>query len=148
MPRRLVFVLPTLLLMAACGGSAPAGEPPPPEAPAEATVAAPSAAASGSGGLVLGDWKTYPEPPGEDLDPETVEPLDDDRWARVSAELACAGRVERGDPSAHGSAARRVLHHHKTTAKAVMDYGIAINVDPTRATTLGERVAAAAERCR
>jgi hypothetical protein len=98
--------------------------------------------------LELGDWTTYPDPPVAELEPEGTEPLDDDRWARVSAELACAGRVERGDAGAHRVAARRVLHFHKTTAKAVMDYGIAVNLDAARASRLGELVAGAAERCR
>ncbi len=128
------------VLALGCGGTAASVEQTPPPAPVAEAPAEP--------GLELGDWTEYPDPPGEELEPEQTVPLDDDRWARVSAELACAGRVERGDAGAHRLAARRVLHHHKTTAKAVMDYGIAINLDPERALRLGDLVAAAAERCR
>ena len=123
----------------ACSGPTASGDPVP--VPAEAPVTAPASA------LELGDWTTYPAPPGEDLEPEQTKPLDDDRWARVSAELACAGRVERGDAGAHRLATRRVLHFHQTTAAAVMEYGIALNLDPERALRLGELVATAAERC-
>ncbi len=135
------MLLVAALLVSACSGAgesvAPAVAPPAAEA---ATPEAP--------GLQLGDWTTYADPPAEELEPDQIVALDDDRWARVSAELACAGRVERGDAGAHRLAARRVLHHHETTAEAVMDYGIAVNLDPARATRLGALVATAAERCR
>ncbi len=94
--------------------------------------------------LVVGDWSRYPAASGETW---PTAPLDDERWARVTAELACAGRSRRGDPDAHRRAAEAILQEHKTTAGAVMDHGIEVNADPTRALRLGERVAAAAEAC-
>lgn len=91
-------------------------------------------------------WRSYPAAPGVDEWP--VQPLDDARWTRASADLACAGRALHGDPDAHHQAARRILFRHQTTAQALMDYGVAVNQDGPRALALGADVAASAERCR
>ena len=128
-------------LLIGCGDRAPNAS------GAEASPAQAVDVASGPA-LELGDWTTYPDPSSEELPAEATEPLDDDRWARVSAELACAGRVVRGDPGAHRLASRRVLQFHKTTGKAVMEYGVEVNLDAGKAARLGSLVAAAAERCR
>jgi hypothetical protein len=76
-----------------------------------------------------------------------MTPLDDARWVQVSADLACAGRANHGDPEAHQDAARRILFHHHTDGRRVMDYGIAVNQDAERAVRLGTQVADAAVAC-
>ena len=96
--------------------------------------------------VVVGDWTSYGEP--EDEAEWPTETLTSARWAQVSAELACAGRANHGDPEALTAASRRILAHHRTTGPAVMNFGIAVNDDPTRAHALGEAVAAATEACR
>jgi hypothetical protein len=104
--------------------------------------AAPAAAATP---LALGDWRRYPPAPAKD---GPLDPLDDARWALLSAELGCAGASFHGDPDSHRAAARAILHHHRSSAQAVMDYGVAVNGDPAKALRLGEQVALAVERCR
>lgn len=135
-PHRLWMLL--VFALAACG-SAPGGtDEPKPSPPREAaTDGLPDA-------LSLGDWASYAAPEGEEW---PVTGLDDLRWAIVTAELACVDRARQGDPEAQGDGSRRVLAHHRTSAAAVMDYGIAVNGDATRATRLGELVAVAAENC-
>jgi hypothetical protein len=128
------------LSLAACGSSPPADATPTPAATTE-TSALPGAL---PGALTLGGWQDYATPEAKEW---ATADLDDLRWAVVSAELACVDRAHQGDPDAQTAGSRRVLAHHRTTAAAVMDYGIDINGDATRATTLGELVAAAAERC-
>ena len=139
-----VCSLALLFVVAGCGGG---GAPnlSPGEAPAAAVVESVEGHAPE---LLIGDWTAYPDPPGDDLEPSETVPLNDARWPRVAAELACAGRVKRGDADAHRLAARRVLHFHQTSAQAVMDYGIAVNLDAGRAARLGSLVASAAEHCR
>jgi hypothetical protein len=68
--------------------------------------------------------------------------------ATASAELACAGRAFLGDPHKQRSASDRILHHHHTSAQEVMEFGIRLNEDPSRAQSSGGLVAEAAERCR
>ena len=104
MRSRDVSCLLALMMLSACSR---AGTAPPSAEPTPAVVQI--AAASTAGALVLGDWTTYAEPEGQGVEPEEIVPLDDDRWMRVSAELACAGRVERGDAGAQRAAAARVL---------------------------------------
>ena len=139
MPDRRPLLL-FVLALAACGSS-PSTPPPTPSPEATATPSAPGALPDA---LVLGLWSEYPAP---DADEWAVAPLDDLRWAVAAAELACSDRAHQGDMEAQREGARRVLAHHQTTAAAVMDYGIAVNADPDRATELGERVAVAAENC-
>ncbi len=93
----------------------------------------------------VGDWSSYAEP--EEAEWPT-EPLDDARWAVVSAELACAARANHGDPDAQRKASRKILAHHETTGPEVMEHGIAVNADPEKALKMGEAVAAATEACR
>lgn len=96
--------------------------------------------------LAAPSWRTYAEPPARD--DWAASTLDDARWVRVSADLACAGRALHGDPDAHHQAARRILFHHQTHSAAVMDYGIGVNQDSRRALKLGAEVATAVEACR
>ncbi len=93
---------------------------------------------------LVGEWRTYADP-GDDWE---SEPLDDARWMHASAELACVGRAHHGAPDRHRVALRQVLAHHRTTAAAVMDYGVLVNEDGTRALELGAQVAQAAQTCR
>ncbi len=143
----LIFVLP----LAACGGGGSDGPTEqettsPPEAPTADDQDGVAATDAGPPGAVsVGDWSAYAAAPEEDW---AVRPLDADRWAVTSAELACAGRANHGDPDALRAASRRILHHHETTAVAVMEFGIEVNADPERALRLGEVVASATERCR
>jgi hypothetical protein len=124
-----------LILIAACsrGGTPKVATPGVEPSPAAADV------------LQLGDFRAYPRPSGMDW---ATEPLDDARFAKVSAELACVGRIHHGNPGEHTLAASAVLAQHRTTGDAVMAYGVTVNADPARATALGERIAAAAESCR
>lgn len=126
-----------MLSLAACGST----EAPPEPATQAATPTA--AVPEPSGALTLGDWANYPAAPAE---VESAE-LTDRRWAQVTAELACVDRAHQGDPDAQTDGAARVLAHHRTTAEAVMDFGIAVNADVARAHTLGDLVASAAETC-
>ena len=94
---------------------------------------------------LLADWRGYAEPEAATW---PTEPLADERWAQVTAELGCVGRAHHGNPGAHRAAMNKVLAHGRTTADAVMEYGIGVNADPTRAHALGGRVAEAVQRCR
>ena len=133
---RLVLALLALALVA-CPSSEPAPVDPVPDEPSTGDWLA---------STLVGDWRAYPDP-GSDGEWES-EPLDDARWMRISAELACIGRAHHGDPEAHRAAMRQVLAHHKTSAKDVMDYGITINEDGDRARELGAKVSDAAQTCR
>ncbi len=78
-----------------------------------------------SSSLTLGQWKTYPE---QEVDKEWLqEPLDARRWAQVSAELACAGRSNRGDPEAHRRFTRNIVAHHRTSLAEVSSFSTRIN---------------------
>ena len=131
-------LLCVLALLSACSSAStsPVAPPIPPEIPGGDVVAS---------GLV-GDWRGYGDPADEGEWERA--PLDDDRWARITAELACIGRAHHGDPEEHRAAMRRVLAHHRSDARAVMDYGVAVNADAARAHTLGAQVAEAAQVCR
>lgn len=140
---RLLMLAAVLIALAACGGDSPEAE--------AATVTADegdgSAMAEPDGrpdAVQVGDWSAYGEPP----EAWASDPLTPARWAQVSAELACAGRANHGDPEAHTASSRRILAHHKTTAEDVMSFGIEVNTDAARAHSLGELVAAATETCR
>jgi hypothetical protein len=97
------------------------------------------------GAVEVGDWSAYGEP---ERDEWKTDPLTPQRWVHVSAELACAGRANHGDEGSLEDSSRRILAHHRTTAEAVMTFGIGVNQDPEQAHTLGELVATAAETCR
>ena len=92
----------------------------------------------------IGAWEDYPPPEGEDWD---TRPLTPGTWATATAELACSGRALQGDPDRHRAASRGILNHHATTAETVMNFGIRLNEDSSRAQKLGAVVADAAERC-
>ncbi|MCP4868762.1 MAG: hypothetical protein GY898_08590 [Proteobacteria bacterium] len=140
---RLLMLATVVVALAACGPD-PVEAPPTPEAPEDGDGSAMVEAESGLDRVQVGDWTAYGEP-DEAWD---TDPLTATRWAHVSAELACAGRANHGDPEAHTAASRRILAHHKTTAEAVMTFGIEVNGDEARAHSLGELVAAATETCR
>lgn len=113
---------------------------PPLPAVAEPTVSV------GALALSLASWRSYaPAPLTDDW---AQSPLDDASYVQVSAELACAGRANHGDPEAHHQAARRILFHHGTRAEMVMNYSIAVNQDGPRAVRLGAQVAEATDGCR
>lgn len=128
-----------VVLLVACPSSPepvtadPTGTPTDPEPTADAVASD-----------LVGDWRSYADP-GDEWD---AEPLDEERWMRVSAELACIGRAHHGDPDQHRSAMRQVLAHHRTQAADVMEFGVQINQDAARSHALGARVATAAQNCR
>lgn len=136
------LALALFLTVSACSAGGTPTDPPEPTA-----ALADDGVADESGATVdVGDWGTYAEPTaGVDW---PTGPLDEERWAQVTAELACAGRAHHGDPEAHTTASRRILAHHLTTAAAVMDYGIEVNADAGRAHRLGDAIARATEACR
>lgn len=144
--RTVLTVVIGLSLVLACQGRPPAPTPAPAPA-AEPTLGTPASTTEfhGLDAVVVGPWADYPNPKEVEW---PTEPLLLERWATASAELACAGRAFLGDPEKQRRASQRILHHHKTTANDVMTYGISLNADPKSALTIGELVAAAAERCR
>jgi hypothetical protein len=94
---------------------------------------------SSTPGSEPGAWERYSEAPADADWP--VRPLDDERWVLVSAEFGCAGRSSQGDPEAHRRRVQNIAFHHKTTPRAVMDYGVRLNTgDSIRAQDLGLRV--------
>jgi len=75
--------------------------------------------------LTLGDWQHYPE---LETDEEwNTEPLDGPRWAQVSAELACAGRSNRGDPEAHRKRVRSIIAYHRTSLAEIGSFSTRLN---------------------
>ena len=140
MIHRALAALCLLALCAGCPSPTTAQADPTPD-DGDAVAADPTPATR----VEVGDWSTYAEPEAEEW---PVEPLDDGRWATVSAELACAARANHGDPDAQRQASRRILARHKTTGEAVMEHGIAVNGERGRSHRLGEVVAAATEACR
>lgn len=131
---------PVLILFALLLGC-PSGTPPTQAEP----VPTPEPTDDNDASALVGDWRSYAEP---DQEPWASAPLDDTRWMQTSAELACIGRANHGDPDGHRVALRRVLAHHRTTAQAVMDYGIEVNQQAPRSLRLGARVANASQTCR
>jgi len=97
--------------------------------------------------LKLGDWEQYPKVDGDAKWPS--KPLDESRWAMVSAELGCVGRRSHGDPDAHRERVLRIVQHYRTSPEDVMSYGIRLNRDrPETARNLGRLVAEAMQTCR
>ncbi len=97
--------------------------------------------------LDLGDWEAYPEL-GEDAEwPD--EPLNAQRWARVSAELACAGRKNRGDPDSQRQLVRNIIGHHRTTLIAVAEWSTHFNREqPEQARRWAQPISNAVKGCR
>ncbi len=139
-----ILVLASLLAVSACSDDV---EPiPTPEPTVLTDDGVVDNATAEPGPIEVGDWSMYSEP--DDATEWPTADLREDRWARVTAELACAGRAHHGDPSAHEAASRRILAHHQTTAADVMAFGVEVNADAARAHRLGERIARATETCR
>jgi len=143
--------LPSLLTLAAGLSLVLACQGRPPESAHEAVADSRPADTASTGevrGLdevTVGPWADYPAPKKTEW---ATEPLSLKRWAAASAELACAGRAFLGDPERQRQASQRILHHHSTTAKDVMTYGISLNAAAEHSLKMGELVAKAAERCR
>lgn len=91
------------------------------DAPPEDPVIAPPEAQQ----LSLGDWQKYPEISEEQE--WSIEPLDGQRWAQISAELACAGRSNRGDPDAQNRLVRNICAHHRTSLAEVSSFSTRLN---------------------
>jgi hypothetical protein len=137
-----------LVLAAACSTSA---EPEPgPADPSTVAAVDPEPTAPGSRAstpLELGEWETYPTVAAEDDWPH--KPIDGPRWAQVTAELACAGRRNRGDPDAHRQLLRNILSYHQTTLEEVASFSARLNrADPERAATWAVPVSEAIRGCR
>ncbi len=130
------WLLPLLTLLWAC---------PSPSTPEPAVEDDGVVVAYGAEPLHLGDWTRYPAPVGQEW---PVRTLDDERWMKVTAELACASRGSRGNPDAHRASSDAILQAHETSAAAVMAFGVQVNAEPDRAFKLGGQVAATIEVCR
>jgi hypothetical protein len=97
--------------------------------------------------LSLGDWQKYPETTAEQE--WTIEPLDGERWAQVSAELACAGRRNRGDPDAHEKLVRNICAHHRTSLAEVSSFSTRLNQnDASQAHNWAVPISEAVKSCR
>jgi len=100
-----------------------------------------------AGRLTLGDWESYPTVAEDAEWPD--EPLDAQRWARVSAELACAGRKNRGDPNSQRQKVRNIVAHQRTSLEAVAEWSTRFNRDqPEQARRWARPISNAVKGCR
>jgi len=97
--------------------------------------------------LQLGKWESYPAVAAEDEWQQ--RPIDGARWAQVSAELACAGRSNRGDPDAQRQLLRNILSYHQTTLEEIASFSARLNRgDPEEAATWAVPISEAVRGCR
>ncbi len=97
--------------------------------------------------LMLGEWQDYPE---VSADQEwSKEPLNGPRWAQVSAELACAGRSNRGDPDAHLKRVRNIIAYHHTSLAEISSFSTRLNQGmPAQAHLWAHPISEAVKGCR
>ncbi len=95
--------------------------------------------------VVVPEDAGYPDPP-TDGEWET-DALDEDTYIQVTAESTCAAQRFHGPPEELTVEMDRIYYHYKTTSTEVAGFAAQVNADDTHAIRVGERIAAAIERC-
>ncbi len=128
-----VIALVVMRIVTPDGSADDPGDPAVPADPGDAAV------------VVIPDDTGYPDAP-ESGEWET-EALVEDSYVQVAAESTCMAQSFHGPPDELTREMDRIYFHYKTTALEVATFAAEINADDVVAIRVGERIAAAIERC-